>query len=58
MPFGTSSEERSSVFESISTAMINYSIVMRPVNGNLFEINQAQAAVLKAIKSGRNFISS
>ena len=38
--------------------MINYSIVMRPVNGNLFEISQAQAAVLKAIKSGRNFISS
>jgi len=36
--------------------MINYSIVMRSVNANLIEINQAksrQAAVIKAIKEGK-----
>ena len=33
--------------------MINYSIVMRPVNANLFEINQAKARINKAKKEGK-----
>lgn len=33
--------------------MINYSIVMRGVNANLFEINQAKARIKKAIEDGK-----
>ena len=33
--------------------MINYSIVMRPVNANLFEINQAKSRINKAKKEGK-----
>ena len=33
--------------------MINYSIVMRGVNVNLFEINQAKARIKKAIEEGK-----
>lgn len=33
--------------------MINYSIVMRGVNANLFEINQAKARIKKAIEEGK-----
>ena len=33
--------------------MINYSIVMRSVNANLFEINQAKARIKKAIEDGK-----
>ena len=32
--------------------MINYSIVMRPVNANLFEINQAKARIKAAVAAG------
>ena len=32
--------------------MINYSIVMRSVNANLFDINQAKARIKKAIEEG------
>ena len=32
--------------------MINYSIVMRSVNANLFEINQAQSRINAAVKAG------
>ena len=34
------------------TAMINYSIVMRPVNANLFEINQAKSRIKEAQAKG------
>ena len=34
--------------------MINYSIVMRGVNSNLFEINQAKARIKAARKAGSN----
>ncbi len=40
------------VINSISTAMINYSIVMRPVNANLFEINQAMEGCTHSHPSG------
>ena len=33
--------------------MINYSIVMRPVNANLFEINAAKGRIKKAIEDGK-----
>ena len=33
--------------------MINYSIVMRSVNANLFDINQAKARIKKAIEEGK-----
>ncbi|MGN1229799.1 MAG: HU family DNA-binding protein, partial [Prevotella sp.] len=33
--------------------MINYSIVMRGVNANLFEINQAKSRIKKAIEDGK-----
>ena len=33
--------------------MINYSIVMRSVNANLFEINQAKARIKMAQKEGK-----
>lgn len=33
--------------------MINYSIVMRPVNANLFQINQAKGRINKAKKEGQ-----
>ena len=32
--------------------MINYSIVMRSVNANLFEINQAKSRINAAVKAG------
>ena len=35
------------------TAMINYSIAMRPVNANLFEINQAKGRIKAAQASGQ-----
>lgn len=34
------------------TTMINYSIVMRSVNANLFEINQAKSRINAAVKAG------
>ena len=37
---------------NFSTVMINYSIVMRPVNTNLFEINQAKARIKAAQGKG------
>ena len=36
------------VFKKLSCIMINYSIVMRSVNTNLFEINQAKSRIKKA----------
>ena len=33
--------------------MINYSIVMRSVNANLFEINQAKSRIKAAEKAGQ-----
>ena len=36
-----------------STTMINYSIVMRSVNANLFEINQAKSRIKAAEKAGQ-----
>ena len=33
--------------------MINYSIVMRSVNANLLEINQAKSRINQAIKEGK-----
>lgn len=35
-----------------NTTMINYSIVMRSVNANLFEINQAKSRINAAVKAG------
>ena len=40
--------------ENNHTTMINYSIVMRGVNSNLFEINQAKARIKAARKAGSN----
>ena len=34
--------------------MINYSIVMRSVNANLLEINQAKSRINQAKKDGRS----
>ena len=34
--------------------MINYSIVMRSVNANLLEINQAKSRINQAKKEGKN----
>ena len=34
--------------------MINYSIVMRSVNANLLEINQAKARINQAKQEGKN----
>ena len=36
-----------------STTMINYSIVMRSVNANLFDINQAKSRIKAAEKAGQ-----
>ena len=36
-----------------STTMINYSIVMRSVNANLFDINQAKSRIKAAKKAGQ-----
>ena len=33
--------------------MINYSIVMRSVNANLFDINQAKSRIKAAVKAGQ-----
>ena len=41
------------VFKKLSCIMINYSIVMRSVNTNLFEINQAKSRIKKAEAEGR-----
>ena len=38
--------------QKIYTTMINYSIVMRSVNANLFEINQAKSRINAAVKAG------
>ena len=35
-----------------TTTMINYSIVMRSVNANLLEINQAKSRINQAKKEG------
>ena len=40
-------------FQKLSYTMINYSIVMRSVNPNLFEINQAKARVKRAEAEGK-----
>ena len=39
--------------KTIFAVMINYSIVMRPVNANLFEINQAKSRVKAALANGQ-----
>ena len=36
-----------------STTMINYSIVMRSVNANIFDINQAKSRIKAAEKAGQ-----
>lgn len=38
----------------LQTTMINYSIVMRSVNANLLEINQAKSRINQAKKEGKN----
>ena len=51
---GRSGELQTRTLNILQTTMINYSIVMRSVNANLLEINQAKSRINQAKKEGKN----
>ena len=50
---GRSGELQTRTLNILQTTMINYSIVMRSVNANLLEINQAKSRINQAKKEGK-----
>ena len=50
---GRSGELQTRTLNILQTTMINYSIVMRSVNTNLLEINQAKSRINQAKKEGK-----